>query len=97
MGAQTVPPGLTVCREVVVDLAGAREGRLAGAGQEDWEARGSRHPGTEADLSLGTWDSHNLTRYLCWDLFLDLLGMVSTTEDIYTWRERQSQHARNTN
>ena len=57
MRAECVPPGvpaLPVCREVVVDLGGAREGRLARAGQEDREARGSRHPCTEADLSLST-------------------------------------------
>ena len=51
-------PGLSVCREVVVDLAGAGEGRLAGAGEEHGEPRRARHPpchsGTEADLSLST-------------------------------------------
>ena len=73
--------GLPVCREVVVDLAGAGEGWVAGAGDEDREPRGSRHPGTEADLSLSTWGSHNVII-----VYLDLLRMVSTTQDIYTWR-----------
>ena len=54
MRGECVPPGLPVCREMVVDLAGARERRLAGTGHEDWEPRGSRDPGTEADLSLST-------------------------------------------
>ena len=64
MRAERVPPGvpaLPVCREVVVDLGGAREGRLARAGQEDREARGSRHPRTEANLSLSTWRVTTIT------------------------------------
>ena len=53
---ERVAPGLPVCREVVVQRAGAGEGGVAGAGDEDREAGGSRHPGpgTEADLSLST-------------------------------------------
>ena len=89
MRGERVAPGLPVCREVVVQRAGAGEGGVAGAGDEDREARGSRHPGpgTEADLSLSTWGSHSVSiSYHIGFISLDLLKVVSTTQDIYTWR-----------
>ena len=89
VGGERVP-GLPVCREVVVDLGGAGEWRLAGAGEEHGEPRGASHPRTEADLSLSTLIS-------ILHLFLDFLRMVSTTHDINTWRKRQSQYAKNKN